>query len=244
LTPPGTGDDGKSAYWVCEERPGSGSSRVAADTILGFPKARRLDPEKYPVTHGSDRIDPRGTITALLEDWQRGEAAALERLMPLVYSEMRRIARAHLGRERPAHTLEPTALVHEVFLRLVDQDRVDWQGRVHFYSLASRIMRRVLVDHARRQQAVKRSPVEPPAARVLRQRADEVLAVEVALERLAALDPRLVQVVEMRFYGGMNVHETAAALDVSPATVKRDWRTARAWLHRELTAGGGADGGP
>lgn len=195
------------------------------------------------MTHGRPDAEPAGTITALLEDWQRGDDDALERLMPLVYSEMRRIARSHLGSERPAHTLEPTALVHEAYLRLVDQQRVDWQGRVHFYSLASRMMRRILVDHARRQQAVKRSPKEPVRATALRHRAEEVLAVDVALHRLAALDERLARVVEMRFYGGMSVAETAAALDISPASVKRDWRAARAWLHRELSVREGAAGG-
>lgn len=186
--------------------------------------------------------DPAGTITALLEEWQDGDAAALERLMPLVYSEMHRIARTHLGSERPGHTLEPTALVHEAYLRLVDQRRVDWQGRAHFYSLASRMMRRILVDHARRQRTAKRSPVEPVAA-ALRQHAEEVLAVDMALDRLAALDERLARVVEMRFYGGMSVQETAAALAVSPATVKRDWCAARAWLHRELAGGRRAESG-
>lgn len=196
------------------------------------------------MTDGRPGADPAGTITALLEDWQGGDDSALERLMPLVYSEMRRIARSHLSAERPAHTLQPTALVHEAYLRLVDQRRVDWQGRVHFYSLASRIMRRILVDHARRHQAAKRSPAEPAAATVLRRQAEEILAVDRALEGLAVLEERLARVVEMRFYGGMSVDETAAALDVSPATVKRDWRAARAWLHRELAAGGGAPGGP
>lgn len=187
--------------------------------------------------HDLARAAP-GTVTALLADWQDGDAGAMERLMPLVYDEMRRIARSHLRSEGFQHGLQPTALVHEAYLRLVDQRRVDWKGRVHFYSLASRMMRRVLVDHARRQRAAKRSPVEPPAAAVLRQRAEEVLAVDVALDRLAALDDRLARVVEMRFYGGMSVGETAAALDVSPATVKRDWSAARAWLHRELADGG------
>lgn len=187
---------------------------------------------------------PTGTITALLEEWQDGDAAALERLVPLVYSEMHRIARSHLGSERPGHTLDPTALVHEAYLRLVDQRRVDWKGRAHFYSLASRMMRRILVDHARRQRTAKRSPVEPAAAAALRQHAEEVLAVDMALDRLAALDERLARVVEMRFYGGMSVDETAAALAISAATVKRDWSAARAWLHRELAGGGGAARGP
>lgn len=182
-------------------------------------------------------------VTALLLDWRAGDEAALERLLPLVYGELREIAEAHVRRERSGHTLQPTALVHETYLRLVaGAPRIDWKDRAHFFALASRVMRRVLVDHARRHQAAKRRAPEEagaawPAASALSRQLEDVLAVDRALEDLAKLEERQSRLVELRFFGGLTVEETAEVLEVSPATVKREWASARAWLHRELSRG-------
>jgi RNA polymerase sigma factor (TIGR02999 family) len=181
---------------------------------------------------------PAGSVTALLKDWSGGDGHALERLIPLVYSELRRLAASYLRRERADHTLQPTALVHEAYLRLVDQKRVDWQSRAHFFGIAAQMMRRVLVDHARRRQAAKRGSrtyrisiaEDLPGA----ERDPELLSLDEALRGLEALDPRQARVVELRFFGGLSVEETAELLGVSPATVKREWQTARAWLAREI----------
>lgn len=175
-------------------------------------------------------------ITRLLHAWRAGESHALDRLVPLVYDELKVIASRHLARERPGHTLTTAALVHEAYLELLGQSAVEWQDRVHFYAIASRTMRRVLVWHARRRNAAKRG-----AGRLLTldehlvvssddDDAAELLALDDALERLEAADPRLCRVVECRHFGGLSVEETAMALGISPATVKRDWQAARAFL--------------
>lgn len=186
-------------------------------------------------------------VTDLLLQWSAGDARALSQLMPLVYAELRRIARAQLRREARAHAIEPTALVHEVYLRLVDQDRAGWQNRAQFYAVAAQLMRRVIVDQARARQAGKRGG---SAVHVVLQDVDalaaapegggdaahaaDVLAVDQALDRLAALDPDQARVIELRFFAGMTVAETAHVLGRSPRTIKREWRLAKAWLHREL----------
>jgi RNA polymerase sigma-70 factor (ECF subfamily) len=179
-------------------------------------------------------------VTGILRDWSGGDARAPERLMPFVYDELRRLARAFLNRERGGHTLQPTALVNEAYLRLVDQTRVDWQSRAHFYGIASRMMRRVLIDHARARVTDKRGgatlrlsleDVQAPAE----QRAASLVALDEALARLAALDERKSRVVEMRFFGGMTDEEIAEALGVTTRTVLRDWKKARLWLYRELS---------
>jgi RNA polymerase sigma factor (TIGR02999 family) len=178
-------------------------------------------------------------VTRLLVDLSSGHAGALERLIPLVYDELKLLAASQLRRERGEHTLGPTALVHEAFFRLVDQRSVTWQGKSHFFGVAAQAMRRILVDHARRRTAGKRgrqhqvtlesdAPLASDAASV------EVLAVDEALERLAALDPRQAQLVELRYFAGFSIEETAELMELSPATVKRDWAFARAWLQREL----------
>jgi RNA polymerase sigma factor (TIGR02999 family) len=185
-------------------------------------------------------------ITRLLADWRRGDEAAAERLLPLVYHELMKIAAIHLRGERAAHTLQPTALVHEAYLRLVDLEQVDWRDRTHFFALASRLMRRILVDHARRRQAVKRSPdqdLPPAASEEAGLRIEELLALDAALDRLAALDERQVRVVELRYFAGLSVEETAQVLDVSPSSVKRDWVSARAWLHLQLSSREGRPSG-
>ena len=179
-------------------------------------------------------------ITQILQDWNSGEEEARERLLPFVYDELRRQARALMHRERSDHTLQPTALVHEAFMRLSEQTGIEWKDRRHFYGFASRTMRQVLVDHARRLAANKRGnaaihlstddlqlPVE--------ERADAILAINQVLERLENLDVQQSQIVEMRFFGGLNNLEIAEALDISERTVIRDWESARLWLYRELT---------
>jgi len=177
-------------------------------------------------------------VTRLLNRWQDGEEEALERLMPEVYGELRRLAASFLRSERRDHTLQPTALVHEAFLRLVEQQEVDWQSRAHFYGIAARLMRRTLVDHARRKSAKKRGGPQPTLSltRVVpgSEPDIDVVALDQALERLAGMDPRQVRLVELRYFGGLTIAETAEVMDISPATVKREWSSARAWLFREL----------
>jgi RNA polymerase sigma factor (TIGR02999 family) len=178
-------------------------------------------------------------ITGLLGDWSRGNESALNQLLPLVYAELRRMAARHLRGERAGHTLQPTALVHEVYLRLVDQRNVDWRDRAHFFGVSAQVMRRILVDHARSHNAIKRGDGLP---RVSIDEAKEVpgpdglpvLALDQALTRLTAIDEDLAKIVELRAFGGLTIDEAACVLKVSPSTAKREWRTAKAWLTREL----------
>lgn len=181
-------------------------------------------------------------ITTLLLAHAAGDAAALDRLLPRVYDELRRMARARLRRERPDHTLAPTDLVHEAYLKLIPSTGIDWQNRAHFFAIASRAMRNVLVDHAVRRSAAKRGGGQQALALDESSGAtetplDDLIALGDALARLEQLDPRQARVVECRFFGGLSLDETAEALAISPATVSRDWSFARAWLHRELAAG-------
>jgi len=187
-------------------------------------------------------VAPRD-ITALLGDWGRGDGAALDQLLPLVYAELRRVAARQLRHERPHHTLQPTALVHEAYVRLVDQRRADWQNRAHFFGVAARVMRRILVDHARRHGASKRGDgvrcVSIDEARdVAASNGIPVLALDRVLDRLEKLDAALARIVELRAFGGLTIEEAAHVLSVSPSTAKRDYRTAKAWLNRELGAEG------
>ena len=178
-------------------------------------------------------------VTALLACWSRGDSTALDRLLPLVYAELRQIAARQLRKERASHTLQPTALVHEVYLRIVDQRQVDWQNRAHFFGVAAQVVRRILVDHARRHRAAKRGegiqyvPLDD-AREVAAPSELPVLAIDHALDRLAQIDQALARIVELRAFGGLTIEEAAHVLDVSPSTAKREWRTARAWLAREL----------
>ncbi len=191
------------------------------------------------VPTGSLGMSAQGEITQLLADWSEGNEAALKKLLPLVYGELHRLANAYMRRERQDHTLQTTALVHEAYLRLVGQQNVQWQTRAHFFAVAARVMRNILVDHARGRGRAKRGEgkAELPLGDVAvmsDERADELLAVNTALDSLTAIDPRKSRVFELRYFGGMSVDEAAEALKVSPATVTRDWRMARAWLRREL----------
>ena len=179
------------------------------------------------------------SITDLLLKWSGGDTTALERLMPLVYDELRRLAVRYLRRERLDHTLQPTALVNEAYLRLIDQQKVEWQGRAQFYGLAARLMRNILVDHARSRQAAKRGGQQYRVSfdsnnQWLANPEVEVLAVHEALEHLTTFDSQKAQIVELRFFGGLSIEETAEVLQIGHATVERDWKMARAWLRREL----------
>jgi RNA polymerase sigma factor (TIGR02999 family) len=178
-------------------------------------------------------------MTQLLEAWSRGDQAALEKLTPLVYDELHRLARRYMAQERPGHTLQTTALAHEAYLRLVDWKNVAWQNRAHFFGMAARIMRRILVDFARSRRYAKRGGGAltvslSAAAGIYQERAPDLLALDDALTSLAAIAPRQAEVVELRFFGGLSIEETAEMLKVSPATVRRDWSLAQAWLFREL----------
>ena len=178
-------------------------------------------------------------ITHLLKEWSAGDPRALDRLTPLVYEELRHQAARYLRRERPGHTLQTTALIHEAYLRLIDAKDVHWQGRAQFFAIAANLMRRILVEHARRRDADKRGGshvrVQLDEAVAVADETDvDLLAIDEALDRLAAIDPQQARVVELRFFSGLSVEETAAALGVSPKTVKRDWSVARAWLRREI----------
>jgi RNA polymerase sigma factor (TIGR02999 family) len=183
-------------------------------------------------------------ITRLLQAVAAGNATALEQLLPQVYGELRRIAAARLRRESVGHTLNPTDLVHEAYLKLVPLGNVEWQSRSHFFAIASRAMRQVLVDHAERRSAAKRGGGQVPLTLTDDGSAtatplDDLIALGDALSRLERVDPRQARVVECRFFGGLSLDETAEALNISAATVSRDWTFARAWLHRELDVGGG-----
>ena len=184
-------------------------------------------------------------ITTLLKAWSGGDVSALDRLTPLLYDELRRLARAYMRHERPGQTMQATALVNEAYLRLVDVKGVEWRDRIHFLAVSARIMRRILVDAARSRAAARRGGdmvrVDHPATPDLDQlpepgsvRAAELCVLDEALDSLTEIDPRRAQVIELRFFGGLTVEETAEVLKVSPQTVMRDWRLARAWLSREL----------
>ena len=181
-------------------------------------------------------------VTDLLRAWAGGDVHARDALVPLVYRELRKRASGYLRRERPDHTLQPTALVHEAFLRLAGQDRVAWQNRAHFYAIAAQMMRRVLVDHARQRQAAKRPGAGMRVALDENVAAPEptgldVLSLDAALSELTELDPRQGRIVELRYFGGLSEHEVAEALSVSRATITREWKRARAWLFHRMTAG-------
>jgi RNA polymerase sigma factor (TIGR02999 family) len=179
-------------------------------------------------------------VTELLHAWSDGDKTALDQLLPLVYDELRRQAARYLRRELAGHTLQTTALVNEAYLRLVDQKKVQWQNRAQFFGIAAQLMRRILVDHARSKRRAKRGGGDfrvtlDEAMAIAANREVDLIALDAALDRLAQIDEQQSKVVELRFFSGLNVEETAEALRVSPATVKRDWNVAKAWLYREMT---------
>lgn len=180
-----------------------------------------------------------GDLTRLLVQWSEGDQQALEKLTPLVYQDLRRLAQAYLRSEAPNHTLQSTALVHEAYLRLIDQRGVRWQSRAHFFGISAQMIRRILVDHARAHKAAKRGGPAPKlsleeALAVPEQSDLDLVALDDCLQTLAEIDPRQARVVELRYFAGLTLEETAEVMRISPATVKREWAVARAWLHREI----------
>ena len=188
---------------------------------------------------------PSQLVTELLVQWKAGDEQALDRLIPLLYGELREIARHHLQRERPDHTLQSAALVHEAYLRLLDQNAFDSENRMHFLAVASRLMRQILVDHARSHGAAKRGAdlkVELDGAMVAApERSLDVIALDYALDRLTELDPQQGRIVELRFFGGLSNEEVGQVLGISRSTVKREWNVAKAWLARQIKRGGSGD---
>lgn len=187
-----------------------------------------------------------GDVSILLRAWSDGDQNALDQLAPIVYDELRRLARYYLHRERPGHSLQATALVNEAYLRLVDYKRMRWGNRAHFFAVSAQLMRRILVDHARRHNlkrggGAQRVELEDIAV-VGGGRAENLVALDDALQSLARMDARKARVVELRFFGGLSVEETAEVLQISQVTVMRDWSSARAWLYREMGGGGSSDG--
>jgi RNA polymerase sigma factor (TIGR02999 family) len=183
---------------------------------------------------------PSEQITQLLQSWNQGDQGAIDKLVPLVYDELHRLAQGYMANERPSHTLQTTALINEAYLRLVDSAHADWECRTHFFGVCAQVMRRILVDWARSRQALKRggdaSALDlDEGLAAAKQPGTDLVGVDDALNTLAALDPRKGQVVELRFFGGLSVKETAEVLKVSPETVQRDWKLAKSWLRRELS---------
>jgi RNA polymerase sigma factor (TIGR02999 family) len=179
-------------------------------------------------------------ITSLLMAWGQGDQTALDRLMPLVYDELRKLAKRHMNRQRPGHTLQTTALVNEAYLRLIDSSQVQWQNRAHFFAVSAQLMRRILVDFARSQKSLKRGAEArritlDDSLEVSSERGADLVALDDALNTLASLNPRQSQIVELRYFGGLSEEEIAEALKISTRTVRRDWNLARAWLYRELS---------
>jgi RNA polymerase sigma-70 factor, ECF subfamily len=180
-------------------------------------------------------------VTLLLAEWAKGNPQALEELTPLVYRELRQLAASYLRKERQGHTLQPTALVHEAYLRLVDRTKhPDWQNRSHFYGVAARLMRQILVDHARRKQAGKRAGIKVPFEEAMsfeKNRSQDLVALDTSLRALEKIDPRKCKAVELRYFGGLSMQEIARSLEISEVTARRDLRMAEAWLHREMRGG-------
>lgn len=202
--------------------------------MINFPPLALINPAiqmTQPPTH---------ELTQLLIAWSDGDRAALEKLTPLVYEELRRLAHSYMSRERKGHTLQTTALVHEAYLRLFNREEIHWQNRAHFFAIAAQLMRRILVDHARSNASQKRGGQAQKvsldeAAVISQERGSEVIALDEALKGLAVIDPQQSSIVELRFFGGLSVDETAEVLSLSPATIKREWSSAKLWLHREIS---------
>ena len=188
--------------------------------------------------NGEGKVPPCGDVSDLLRAWSDGDRGALEKLTPIVYNELRRLARYYMSGERSGHSLQTTALVNEAYLRLTDYKRMRWENRAHFFAVSAQLMRRILVDHARRHNLKRGAGVQHVSLEdtaVVRERDDDLVALDEALQALARFDRRKAEVVELRFFGGLSVDETAEVLGISPITVMRDWNTAKAWLYRELS---------
>ena len=189
-----------------------------------------------------------GNVTLMLKQFGAGNQDVLDQLVPVLYGELRRLAAYYLRQERDSHTLQSTALVHEAYIRLVDQREVEWKNRNHFFGVAAQLMRRILLDYARKHKAVKRGGPMPKvslddAVVLCEENASELVALDALLTRLTSVDPQQGRIVELRFFGGLSVEETAELLEISPATVKRDWAMAKAWFSRELRKAGSFHGG-
>lgn len=217
------------------------STLTNADGSRGSPHGLKTFVVNFAATKDGSPMRSDEEITQLLIDWGKGDQAALERLMPLVYSQLRRLASNYLRRERVGHTLQPTALVNEAYLKLIDQKNAKWQNRAQFFGISAQLMRRILVDHARQRQAVKRGgsdqqrlSITSAQADVIHQPEIDLLALNEALDELAQMDPQQSRIVELKFFGGLSIDETAEVLGISHATVERDWKSARAWLRRQL----------
>ena len=187
--------------------------------------------------------DATGEVTRLLSELRAGDEEASARLITLIYGELRRMAGSYMRRERPGHTIQPTALVNEAYLRMVGRHQVEWQSRAHFFAIAAHTMRRVLLDYARQRHAgkrggegLRRADLELDLLAVEPGQLDTIIALDAALERLGRIDPRQSRLIELRFFAGMSVEETAEVMGIAPVTVKREWRSAKAWLHREMQA--------
>jgi RNA polymerase sigma factor (TIGR02999 family) len=188
--------------------------------------------------------DPPNEVTLLLQGWRKGDREALDALLPLVYKELHRLAHFQLQKERPDHTLQSAALVHEAYLRLIGLNPPQWESRTHFFAIAAQLMREILIDYARRHCAAKRGGGAykvslEDAAKLSKQKDVDVIALDEALKALAGIDPRQSRVVELRFFAGLSLQEISEVLEIAPATVQRDWTAARAWLHREISRNSG-----
>ena len=215
---------------------------IIGDLAVGA-RILRSELAQIQVRRSGPMVHSEQNVTELLLDWSAGDKAALDRILPIVYDELRKQAARYLQRERAGHTLQTTALINEAYIRLVDQKNVRWQNRAHFFGISAQLMRRILVDHARAKHRAKRGGSDirvslSDANLVVKETDLDIVAVDEALERLAQIDEQQSRVVELRFFAGLSVEETAEVLKISPATVKRDWSMAKAWLHRELTRNG------
>lgn len=191
-----------------------------------------------PEGNGEIKAPPCGDVSTLLRAWTDGDQSALEKLTPIVYEELHRLARYYMSAERTGHSLQTTALVNEAYLRLTDYKRMRWENRAHFFAVSAQLMRRILVDHARRHNLKRGAGIQHVALEdtaVVRERDEDLVVLDDALQALARFDSRKAEVVELRFFGGLSVEETAEVLKISPVTVMRDWSTARAWLYREMS---------
>lgn len=221
---------------------------------MDFAVGRTIEfwPPPDAISSAANMIQPQQGVTELLVAWGEGDRAALDELMPVVYDELRRLAKNQLRKERPDHTLQTTALVHEAYLRLIDQKSVNWHNRAQFFGIAAQMMRRILINHANDRQAQKRQGYatkvsldqEPAnvsldeAVSFFEKREVDLMALDEALNDLAALDPQQTRIVELRFFGGLTIDEVSAVLGISPATTKREWDSAKLWLRRQLNIGG------